>query len=74
MKRITITYDVKDRDNVTGETCMDITVSDEIADRLIQPFPDSAAVEEIEKAVAPLESLKGRSYIKGSITDIREAE
>ena len=47
---------------------------DDVADRLIQTGESGAAIKEIEKALAPLERLKGRTYIEGSIKDIRENE
>lgn len=75
MKTITITYDrqeIEDGQKFIGETCIDITLLDEVADRLIQTGESGTAIKEIEKAIAPLERLKGKTYIKGSIKDIRE--
>lgn len=75
MKTITITYNVFEMENgekVTGETCMNITIMKDVADRLIKTGKSGVAIAEIEKAIAPLERLKGRTYIKGSIKDIRE--
>ena len=76
MKTITITYNIFEMENgekVTGETCMNITIMKDVADRLIKTGKSGVAIAEIEKAIAPLERLKGRTYIKGSIKDIREA-
>lgn len=73
MKTITITYNVFEMENgekVTGETCMNITIMEDVADRLIKTGKSGVAIAEIEKAIAPLERLKGRTYIKGSIKDI----
>lgn len=78
MKKITITYNVleidKDGIKVIGETCMDITILTDVADRLIKTGESGIAVNDIEKALAALERLKGRIYIEGSIKDIREAD
>lgn len=76
MKTITLFYDVlvmENREKVTGETCMDITFMEDVADRLIKTGKSGVAIAEIEKAIAPLERLKGRTYIKGSIKCIKEA-
>lgn len=61
MKTITITYDaqeIEDGQKFIGETCIDITLLDEVADRLIQTGESGTAIKEIEKAIAPLERLK----------------
>lgn len=76
MKAITITYSVlviEDGEKISGETCMDITALDHIADDLIRTGQSGRAVTEIERILKSAERLKGRTYIKGSITDIREA-
>ena len=77
MKTITITYDTredeKDGTFTTGETCLDITVMDYIADNLIRTGQSGIAIAEIEKILKSAERLKGRIYIRGSIKDIREA-
>lgn len=77
MKTITITYntreDEKDGTFIIGETCMNITVLDYIADNLIRTGQSGVAIAEIEKILKSAERLKGRIYIGGSIKDIREA-
>lgn len=76
MKAITITYDTRadeDGRKIIGETCMDITVLDYIADNLIRTGQSGIAIAEIEKILKSAERLKGRIYIRGSIKDIREA-
>lgn len=77
MKTITVTYDamtIEDGEKITGETCMNITLMDFIADNLIRTGQSGVAIAKIEKALAPLEHLQGRIYVKGSIKDIREAK
>lgn len=77
MKTITITYDTREdeKDGIftVGETCMDITVMDKVADNLIRTGKSGIAVAEIEKILKSAERLKGRMYMKDSIKDIREA-
>lgn len=76
MKAITITYDTRvdeDGRTIIGETCMDITVMEYVADNLVRTGQSGIAIAEIEKILKSVERLKGRIYIKGSIKDIREA-
>lgn len=77
MKTITVTYntreDEKDGTFIIGETCMNITVLDYIADNLIRTGQSGITIAEIEKILKSAERLKGRIYISGSIKDIREA-
>lgn len=76
MKTITITYDTRadeDRTKIIGETCMDITVMEKVADNLICTGQSGIAIAEIEKILKSVERLKGRIYLRGSIKDIREA-
>lgn len=76
MKAITITYDTRvdeDGRKIIGETCMDITVMEDVADNLIRTGQSGIAIAEIEKILKSAERLKGRIYIRGSIKDIREA-
>ena len=75
MKTINVTYDamvMEDGKKILGETCMDFTVLDDVADNLISNGQSGVAIREIEKALEPLERLKGRTYIKGSIKAIVE--
>lgn len=49
MKTITITYDaqeIEDGQKFIGETCIDITLLDEVADRLIQTGESGTAIKE----------------------------
>lgn len=77
MKTITVTYNTREDEKngtfIIGETCMDITVLDYIADNLIRTGQSGIAIAEIEKILKSAERLKGRIYISGSIKDIREA-
>lgn len=76
MKTIRITYDTRVDENdekITGETCMDIIVMEEVADNLIKTGQSGLAIAEIEKILKSVERLKGRMYLRGSIKDIREA-
>ena len=75
MKTINVTYDsmvMEDGKKTFGETCMDFSVLDDVADNLISNGQSGVAIREIEKALEPLERLKGRTYIKGSIKAIVE--
>lgn len=77
MKTINVTYDamvMKNGKKIYGETCIDISVLDDVADNLISNGRSGVAIQEIEKALEPLERLKGRTYIKGSITNIVEVK
>ena len=52
MKTITITYDtqvITDKRKAIGETCIDITLMDDVAERLIQTGESGVAIKEIEK-------------------------
>lgn len=77
MKTIIITYNTREDENdgifTVGESSMNITVRDMIADNLIRTGKSGIAIAEIEKILKSAECLKGRMYIKGSIKDIREA-
>lgn len=75
MKTINVTYDamvMEDGKKTFGETCMDFSVLDDVVDNLISNGQSGVAIREIEKALEPLERLKGRTYIKGSIKAIVE--
>lgn len=75
MKTNNVTYDamvMEDGKKTFGETCMDFSVLDDVADNLISNGQSGVAIREIEKALEPLERLKGRTYIKGSIKAIVE--
>ncbi len=62
---IVVTYDVIDQDGVTGETCMEFEISKSLKIGWCQ------AIELFEKLIAGAETLKCRTYIAGSIKDIR---
>lgn len=75
MKTLTITYDtmvIEDGEKIYGETCMDISMMDDVADRLVTQGHSGVAVAQIERILRSSESLKGRHYITGSIKDYRE--
>lgn len=77
MKNIVVTYDamvIEDGEKITGETCMIVSVSDKIAKNLVVHGQSGVAEREIEKALEPLERLKGRTYIRGSIKHYAYAE
>lgn len=77
MKNITVTYDtmvIEDGEKITGETCMIISVMDNTAKNLVVHGQSGVAEREIEKALASLERLKGRTYIPGSIKHYAYAE
>ncbi|HCA30998.1 MAG TPA: hypothetical protein DEP23_16300 [Ruminococcaceae bacterium] len=76
MKTLNITYDAMTIENgkkIYGETCMDIPMMDDVADRLISHGSSGCAVARIECILQSVELLRGRHYIKGSIKDYREA-
>lgn len=77
MKNITVTYDVmvvENKEEITGETCMTISVMDHVAENLVTTGKSGVAVRQIEKALAALENLKGRTYITSSIKHYAYAE
>lgn len=66
MKRVNITYDTIDVWNKTaGETCIDLDVADNVADKWLAG--SKAGFSVLEKLLTVAELLKGRSYIKESI-------
>lgn len=73
MKTLTFTYDVlviEDDEKITGETCMDITMADRIANSILILGEGGKGMAQIEKIIEANESLKLRTYIKGSIKHI----
>lgn len=77
MKTLTITYDCmifEGNEKHYGETCMDVPMMDELADRLMNHVPCGIAVTRVESILQSVELLRGRHYVKGSIKDYREAE
>lgn len=75
MKTLNITYDamiIEDGKKTYGETCMDIPMMDDVADRLINNGSSGCAVAEIERILQSVELLRGRHYVRGSIKDYRE--
>lgn len=77
MKEIVITYDTKvmeEGESFIGETCIVLSVLNGIAYNLVNYGQSGVAMQEIEKAIVLLERLKGRTYIRGSIKDIRYDE
>ena len=74
MREIVITYDTKvmeDEVSFIGETCIVFSVLNGIAYNLVNYGQSGVAMHEIEKAIVLLERLKGRTYVRGSIKDIR---
>ena len=74
MKEILITYDtevLKEEEPFIGETCIVLSVLNGIAYNLVEYGLIALEIPEIEKAIVLLERLKGRTYIRGSIKDIR---
>lgn len=74
MKEIVITYDTKVKEEekyIIGETCIVLSVLNGVAYNLVKYGRSGVAIHEIEKAILLLERLKGRTYIRGSIKDIR---
>lgn len=57
-----------------GETCIVLSVLDGIAYNLVNYGQSGVAMPELEEAIVLLERLKGRTYIRGSIKDIRYNE
>jgi len=77
MKKITVTYDVnviEDDEEFVGETCINLSVDNGIAYNLVKFEQKGVAMHELEKTIVMLERLKGRTYIRGSIKDIRYDE
>lgn len=76
MKTLTITYDtmiIENGEHTYGETCMDVPMMDDVADRLIDHGSSGCAVAQIERILQSVELLRGRHYVKGSIKDYRES-
>ena len=74
MKKITATYDVnviEDVEEFVGETCINLSVDNGIAYNLVKFGQKGVAIHELEETLVLLEKLKGRTYIRGSIKDIR---
>lgn len=74
MKKITATYDVnviEDGEEFVGETCINLSVDNGIAYNLVKFGQKGVAIHELEETLVLLEKLKGRTYIRGSIKDIR---
>lgn len=71
MDEIIVTYDtevMEDGQSFIGETCISLSVLNDIAYNLITTYDQSGvAMPEVEKAIVLLEKLKGRRYIIGSI-------
>lgn len=77
MKKITATYDVnvmEDGKEFVRDACIDLTVDNGIGYNLVKIGKNGIAWHELEETIAMLERLKGRTYIRGSIKDIRYKE
>ena len=77
MKEILITYDtivMEEGHPFNGETCINLSVDNGIAYNLVKFGQKGVAMHELEEAIELLERLKGRTYIRGSIKDIRYNE
>lgn len=76
MKSVNVTYEVivyEDGEQIVGETCMDLAMMDEVADRLIDHGSSGVAMRVIERILTNGELLKGRHYVEGSIKCFRES-
>jgi len=63
---------IENGENIYGETCMDIPMMDDAADRLLDNGSSGIAVAQVERILRSVELLRGRHYIRGSIKDYRE--
>lgn len=76
MKTVNVTYDcytVHEGIPVAGETCMNIEMMDDLADRLVDRGTSGIAGNIIERILENAETLKGRHYVRGSIKNYRYA-
>ena len=76
MTTLTFTYDctqffITPQEHIKGESCMDITLSNGIACELMNGKRDKKIMQHIQQILKHSEALKGRTYIMGSIKDIR---
>lgn len=75
MKTLNFTYDVytfEGKEKVYGETCMDITMQNYIADKFLKDTADRGDMVLVKSIIIASELLKGRTYVDGSIKSVKE--
>ncbi len=78
MTTLRFTYDCTQfyftqQEHIKGEACMDITLANGIAWNLLNDKRDKKVMQHIQQILKHSEALKGRTYVPGSIKDIRYA-
>ncbi len=75
MKTLNFTYDVYSLDGkekVCGETCMDITMQDDFAEKFLNDTAMMGDKVLVKSIIIANELLKGRTYVNGSIKCVKE--
>lgn len=75
MKTLNFTYDVytfEGKEKVYGETCMDITMQNYIAEKFLNDTADRGDMVLVKSIIIASELLKGRTYVDGSIKSVKE--
>ena len=75
MRTLNFTYDVvtfEGEEKVYGETCMDITMQNYIADKFLKDTADRGDMVLVKSIIIANELLKGRTYVDGSIKSVKE--
>lgn len=75
MKTLNFTYDVytfEGKEKVYGETCMDITMQNYIAEKFLNDTADRGDMVLVKSIIIANELLKGRTYVDGSVKCVKE--
>lgn len=75
MRTLNFTYDVyvyEGKEKVYGETCMDITMQNYIAEKFLNDTADRKDKVLVKSIIIANELLKGRTYVDGSVKCVKE--
>ena len=77
MKTLNFTYDVyvyEGYEKIYGEACMDITMRKDFAERFLNGTAQRSEMVLVKSIIIANELLKGRTYVDGSIKNVRECK
>ena len=75
MRTLNFSYDVyiyEGSEKVYGETCMDITLRDNFAEKFLNDTATRGDKVLVKSIIIANELLKGRTYVDGSIKSVKE--